>query len=118
VGRKRSQLGIDEEQSIWAKLGLTFTVVTLGPLIGLLFLIPVMSLVDPVGKAAANYIIEAFVVFLALLLVFIWWRPPWLRRAYLAAEGKVLLLLRAFAVVALLGSLGMILIVWLMGLVR
>jgi hypothetical protein len=90
TGDECSQLGLDDDHGFLHKLGQFLAVLVVGPLIGLLLLAALMQPMTPVWKYIAHAIVETLVVFWILLLVFIWWRPSWLRHIYASTERKVI----------------------------
>jgi hypothetical protein len=112
VRERRSLLGLDEEHSLLEKLGLFLTALFLGPLLGLLLFAGVNPLKQP-WRSLAGCFCEALAVFWVCLLVFIGWRPPWFRMLYLAAERKVVLIVRFVCLASLLFVAVVVLVRWL-----
>ncbi|MDZ4783606.1 MAG: hypothetical protein SGJ19_25440 [Planctomycetia bacterium] len=88
---QRSQLDLDDDQGFFSRLGQFFSALFLGPLIGLLFWLGIEQnrRAAPLVATIAENLLKTLVLFWVLLLVFIWYRPSWLRRLYLRSERKV-----------------------------
>jgi hypothetical protein len=104
MSNRRSGLGLDEKQTFLEKLGLFLSVLFLGPLIGV-FLVMGVSMANEPWRTIGYVCLETVAVFWVLVLIFIWWRPLWLRTIYLHAERNVLLLVNGILVVGLIASL-------------
>lgn len=113
---RRSQLGLDDDNSLWERLFQFIVTVILGLLIGLI-LATAMGAVQPPWSKVIRHACETLFVFWVLLLVYIWWKPRWLRRIYLWFEAKILLAIQIgticvfgivayWAIVSVLESLG------------
>jgi hypothetical protein len=105
---KQSLLGLDRNQSFFERLFLFLATLILGPLLGLLLLLAVMvNQLSPIWTLIAKISLEILGVFWISVLIFIWWRPSWLRRHYLAVERKAVFIVKTAAWVALIwfGSL-------------
>jgi hypothetical protein len=98
---ERSQLGLDDPQTILEKLGLFFSVLFLGPILGLLLMVGVVPFTG-LGRVLAWIVLETLGMFWLAVLVYIWWRPLWFRRIYLAVERKVIFIVRVTIVGGLL----------------
>jgi hypothetical protein len=98
---ERSQLGLDDPQTILEKLGLFFSVLFLGPILGLLLMVGVVPFTG-LGRVLAWIVLETLGMFWLAVLVYIWWRPLWFRRIYLAVERKVIFIIRVTIVGGLL----------------
>lgn len=106
----RSRLGLDEEQTFLERLGLFLTTLILGPLIGLMIAAALaVNAVPPGWQAVVRFIIEALIAFWGLALVFIWWRPRWLRRIYLSVERKVVWIVQGIGLL-FIGAVGYFLV--------
>ena len=87
---EQSILGLERHHSLFDRLFLTVALLFLGPLLGLLFLVATSTSVwEPPWSWIVQRLLNALEVFYVLLIVFVWWRPDWLRRHYYAAERKV-----------------------------
>lgn len=84
---ERSQLGLDEEHSFFEKLKQFVVLLLVGPLIGLV-LFAAVGAVQPPWNAVVLHASQTLGPFWAMLLVFVWWRPAWLRSLYLWIEWK------------------------------
>ena len=88
----RSRFGLDAETSLFARLGSTLTLLMIGVVIGLIYL-TIDSRVCAGWPAWLKFLAragcEAVGFFFAVGLVYVWWRPAWLRRIYLRAENKL-----------------------------
>lgn len=112
MGSDRSLLGLDEPQSFLKKLGLFVSALLMGLLIAPLVFLGVHYL-EPPWRDIATWVSESLAVFWILVLIFIWWRPLWFRRVYLATERKVVIVIRLivlgfciwFAVIIFIGWL-------------
>jgi hypothetical protein len=109
-----SQLGLDADRSIPAKLGRTLMLFVLA---GFCFIFTALVFGpgwNPWWQLVAEVAIEICWSFWCLALVCVWWQPNWLRRHYLHAERKMLGLaaLLKYAIIPLL-LLAIILIAYL-----
>ena len=92
---ERSQLGLDDDDSFWTRLGQFLATLLVGPLIGSVLFTAVMpNAQGQWWETIALLILEAFACFWVLVLIFIWWRPPWFRHFYLMIERKAILVAR------------------------
>lgn len=98
----RSRFGLDAETSLFARLGSTLTLLVIGVIIGLIYLVIGAANWHPLAKVAGQGACEAVGLFFAVGLVYVWWRPPWLRHIYLYAEAHVCWWLTALVTVSLI----------------
>ena len=92
---ERSQLGLDDDDSFWTRLGQFLATLLVGPLIGsVLFFVVMPNAQGQWWETIALLVLEAFACFWVLVLIFIWWRPPWFRHFYLMIERKAILVAR------------------------
>lgn len=96
----RSLLGLEVEQTFLQKLGLFLSVLIVGPLLGLLvWLALTVNQWGPITLAVGRHIAEVLAVFWVLVLIFIWWRPPWFTRIYLTVERTAVRFVQAMIAV-------------------
>jgi hypothetical protein len=107
MNQRRSRLGLDEEQPIGAKLVQTFFMLTFGPIVGLVIFAAIRANVfEPIALFVAHSAFTTLVVFWGLSLVFLWWRPAWLRHIYLPLEARVVFVTQAVFIVVVVVFLG------------
>ena len=94
----QSILGLDDEISLVRRIGRFFATLVLGALIETLLVAASLMTVPPWRVLPLTFC-ELFSVFWVCSLVYMWWRPPWLRRLYLAVERKILIIVIAFVVI-------------------
>ena len=88
---QQSTLGLERHHTLFDKLFLTVALLFLGPLLGVLFFAATSAPTwQPPWSWIVQQLLNALGVFYVLLVVFVWWRPDWLRRHYVAAERKVI----------------------------
>jgi len=105
---RRSDLGLDENNTFLEKLGLFFSDLFLGPLIGVFLFLGIFAAHEP-WRTIGFVCFDTLVVFWVMVLIFIWWRPRWLRALYLRAERDVIWIVNGTLLVGLLASvLGML----------
>ena len=87
---KRSHLGLDERRSVPSRIWTTFVLLLMAVLIEL----PKLALSQRVYidnrwlSIIAKLVLETAELFVATAIIFVWYRPDWLRRVYLKAEQK------------------------------
>jgi hypothetical protein len=110
---KRSLMGLDEEHSALQKLGLFIGTLLLGALIELTSFLTIDALKQQPWRMMAILFYEVFGLFWICVLVFIWWRPPWFRRIYLALERKLIFVIQIVVFVCALMILKELVTAWL-----
>ena len=91
-----SELGLDRDHGIATRLGRSLLLIVLGG-----FFIIFTALVFAPGwdnwwQALAKLAIEVCWSFWVLALLFVWWKPQWLRSLYLHSEKRMLRLATFF----------------------
>ncbi len=108
---RRSRLGVDDSRGVLHRIGLTIATLMVGSLVvlamfGLFVAVNVQVNGVPWGvRFLVNAAIETVLAFFLLVVVYIWWRPPWFREIYLSVETKFLFLIRGLVLVAFAAAL-------------
>lgn len=84
-----SKLGLDRNPGVGEKLFQTLVLLVLGGFLAIFTTLVLVLVVDAWASFAAQTALEICWVFWFLALVFIWWRPRWLRVRYLRAEARM-----------------------------
>ena len=90
--RRRSRLGLDEPQTAMQKLLLSMA--SLGVLALVLpglaaGLVHVAQWPQP-WRFITYFVAEVVFIFLLLVVIYLWWKPPWFKEVYLAVESKMI----------------------------
>jgi hypothetical protein len=95
---------LNSATGFWSKLRLTLLLLIFGTLLGPFLLLGVMATQDPFWRPVIRIGVETIVVFYVTLLVYVWWRPPFLRSFYRVLELKLVVLgyLLNFSMLALM----------------
>jgi len=106
-----SKLGLDRNRTVGEKLYRTLVLLLLAGFFGIFTALVVTLVTDPWAKFAAESLLEVCWVFWFLAMIFVWWKPRWLRSRYLHAENRMLRLgtvLKFAAVVLFVVSVGLV----------
>lgn len=85
-----SKLGFDRNRTVVEKLYRTLVLLLLAGFFGIFTILVVSLVTDAWAKFVAETVLEICWVFWGLAMVFVWWRPRWLRSHYLHAEHRML----------------------------
>lgn len=84
-----SKLGLDSNRTVVEKLFRTLVMLLFAGFFGIFSALVVALIDDPWWRFAAESILETCWVFWCLAIVFVWWKPRWIRSLYLHAEARM-----------------------------
>ena len=85
-----SLLGLGEQLTVWQRVGSTFVILLMAAILLLGLLGVHFPENQPVVQAVAREVVHIGYAFCGIALVFIWWQPRFLKRLYLWAERKII----------------------------
>jgi hypothetical protein len=80
---------LNRAQGFLGKLGTTLLLLLFAVLMVPLLWLGLEFVADPVLRQVLTFGLETLVAFYVVLLVYLWWRPPWLARLYTAVESRL-----------------------------
>lgn len=88
-----SWLGLHAENTILGKLFATVVTLVIGVLLGILWMAVYFDGMqwEPPWRSVVRVLLNSFLMFWATGLIYIWWRPRWLRIVYHRAERIVVI---------------------------
>lgn len=89
-GASESKIGLDRNCTVGEKLFRTLILLLLGGFFGIFTALVVSLVTNAWAKFAAESLLEVCWAFWFLAMIFVWWKPRWLRSRYLHAEHRML----------------------------
>jgi hypothetical protein len=105
-------------KGFFARLWLTIVLLVFAALAGPLLVLGVAAAQPPWFQMILRHGLEVLAVFYAVLVVYVWWRPPWLAAIYSSLETKLLRTGQVLGGMAILASALTLLYLWISGLLR